>query len=69
VAIFMVVQRGGQKCQEEMEQVRLGGAALIPVEGLEKVDLAEEEKVAPELAHVLAENACVQNVGRRSLMK
>jgi hypothetical protein len=52
-----------------MERVHLGEVALVLEEGVDRVDLEWEEGGAPNLAQVLAENACVQNVGRLSLMK
>jgi hypothetical protein len=51
-----------------MEQVHAEVVVQEQAEVLEWVDHEGEERVAPEQVQALGENACVQNVGRLSLM-
>ena len=56
-------------CQEETEKVPPEAVVQEQAEVPEWVDLVREEWVAPEQVQALEENACVQNVGRLSLMR
>jgi hypothetical protein len=52
-----------------MELAHSRGVDLVLAGAQEWVDLGEGDRVVPELALALEENACVQNAGRLLLMK